>query len=457
MPKITRLVCSGGGAKGIVYAGAYQALTETHIIDEITEVAGASAGAIIAALIAIGVPVDKFRQILLENNFENLFGQRIPGAVITRDGEPLLDLLRAQIYQTLSDFFLQNAKIIQDRTSIDLTGLKQKVFKTGSITFKDLKLLCEHFPEKFKKLTVTAIQYPGGELQVFNAELTPNVEIALACRASASIPVILQPTTITLNDKKQQYADGGFFDNLPSDYFDKDDKGQFTQNNQKDNTLILAFGEGLDDKKNPVRRALDRSNYIDKCIIKTLLEESVEDLNNTTPPALLLNCMKQRLEIYVSTKIIAREQALLIEKAIQELPQPLDKQDKELVDKIQKKLTPRLYYANRTEKFKRDTFVEWFGGFKTKYKNVERKEIGFQKLRHDYPNQTVELRVGNITTMDFPNAKKIAREMIAMGYLDTMKYQYKGNKTASAEFYKPLLEQFKRIHLAIICKNFYLI
>ena len=49
-----RLVLSGGGIKGIVHVGVLHALQKLKVLKYIEELAGASAGAIVAALYVIG-------------------------------------------------------------------------------------------------------------------------------------------------------------------------------------------------------------------------------------------------------------------------------------------------------------------------------------------------------------------------------------------------------------------
>jgi len=53
--RIQRIVCSGGGAKGIVYPGAYRAMVETGMLKEIQTFSGTSAGAITATFMALGI------------------------------------------------------------------------------------------------------------------------------------------------------------------------------------------------------------------------------------------------------------------------------------------------------------------------------------------------------------------------------------------------------------------
>lgn len=59
-PPITSLVFEGGGVKGVAYAGAYKVLKEqTGLLDKLHWVAGSSAGAMTALLVALNLTSDE--------------------------------------------------------------------------------------------------------------------------------------------------------------------------------------------------------------------------------------------------------------------------------------------------------------------------------------------------------------------------------------------------------------
>src|SRR4029453_13730341 len=61
------LVCEGGGVKGVGLAGAYSVLEEHGY--RVQNVAGTSAGAITAALIAAGYTAEELKKIVFELDF----------------------------------------------------------------------------------------------------------------------------------------------------------------------------------------------------------------------------------------------------------------------------------------------------------------------------------------------------------------------------------------------------
>jgi len=286
---------SGGGAKGAIYSGAHEALSKGGILKNLDAVAGSSAGSLTAAMIATGISTEKYKQITKDTNLKGLLGE---GFLVNKDGKPLLNLLKNTIRSNISEF-LENADISnlcsqrleqidkqklaaeslpqseKEETLSELTrqedvllniissdgklieDIKEKALDPeGKILFKDLAMLRVIAPDTFKDLVVTATRRDTGDLEIFYSRNTPDVEIALACRASASIPIVFEP--VTINGK--QYVDGGYRDNLPLNHFNKEntngpkdisDNPEEIQSAKKTGrTLALAFGSGMDDSAN---------------------------------------------------------------------------------------------------------------------------------------------------------------------------------------------------------------
>lgn len=73
---IEYIAFSGGGAKGAIYSGAYEAAKKAGILDNIKAVAGSSAGAITAAVVALGTPPERFEEISKNTNLQTLLGKK---------------------------------------------------------------------------------------------------------------------------------------------------------------------------------------------------------------------------------------------------------------------------------------------------------------------------------------------------------------------------------------------
>ncbi len=286
---------SGGGAKGAVYSGAHEALSKTGVIKNLDAVAGSSAGSITAAMIATGISTEKYKQITKDTNLKGLLGE---GFIINKDGKPLLKLLQNTIRSNISEF-LENADInnlcsqrldqieqqklaaeslpqLEKEESLveiarqenillniissngqSIEEIKAKALDPeGKILFKDLAILRIIEPDKFKDLVVTATRRDTGDLEIFDSRNTPDVEVALACRASCSIPIVFEP--VNINGK--EYVDGGYRDNIPLNHFNKEnanepkdisDNPEEIQSAKKNGrTLALAFGSSMEDGAN---------------------------------------------------------------------------------------------------------------------------------------------------------------------------------------------------------------
>ena len=501
MQGILRIVCSGGGAKGAVYPGSYKALEESGLLTGIQMVAGSSAGAINAALMAVGMSSSVLHAALLETNLKKLVGKGTgsfflrnkPGVCfITKDGAPLETLIRKQLVTCVKSYLshLENyADLARDNLDFGNLWLKFQG-ENPQFTFSDLGVLNRLFPNDFKQLIIPAVKFPHGELQIFNKDLTPSVEIALACRASASIPVIFEPVQIEVDGKKQKFVDGGVYDNLPTDYFDMDLTGEFIRNTIPQQTLVLAFGEGLANKENKLFQALYGPRW-DEVIDKSFLTELIKQV---------IQCSKKRLGemvghhhakeesrvLKMSVRLVLEqphcqshmhlsEQIIMIEainKAIDKLygksvsarlflnseENLMDEieQIKKLCELTQKQMRPILCHQGMLELWRKSFLIKGLGQLKIGYQHHEQKEEGYQRIRRDYPLRTVELRVGDIKSLDFDKATKFARIIDTFGYLDTVNFIFNHElhdlHYFNAEtFYVDLVMCFEHIYEGVLC------
>src|SRR5688572_25109176 len=69
MYRFQNLVFEGGGVKGIAYGGALEVLNEKGILQKIKRVAGTSAGAINATLLALGYTSAEVSKVVAETDF----------------------------------------------------------------------------------------------------------------------------------------------------------------------------------------------------------------------------------------------------------------------------------------------------------------------------------------------------------------------------------------------------
>jgi NTE family protein len=203
------LVFEGGGVKGIALVGAFSVLEEEGY--EPQNMAGASAGAIVAALIAAGYGSSELKKIIAEldyNRFKDeALEDRFPlGAALSilkdlgiYEGEDFVEwmsgLLEAKKVRTFGD--------LVRREDIELRYRYKLQVIASDVTDRRLLVL----PRDAPKL---GIQDPD------------DIEVALAVRMSMSIPIFFEPVRFTNRetDREHLIVDGGMLSNFPVWLFD---------------------------------------------------------------------------------------------------------------------------------------------------------------------------------------------------------------------------------------------
>lgn len=252
-PEIPRnLVFQGGGAKGLAHMGALRNLaTRLNGFDNIDRVAGTSAGAITAALLAVGYTLDELEKELSQKDFADF-----------------LDLSNLNVPQknTFSEWgkaLFGYAKCVYDSGGIGLGLLScaaSKTIEQGGLCTGEAflqwmeemvynKTKIHHFTlgdlvngmnqgRGYKHLSVATVKVGKNKTEgkVFSSEEIAHREVILSdlIRMSMSIPGVFQPhylyQRVTNSDsgkkervemsKEGYYIDGGVFWNYPLEIFD---------------------------------------------------------------------------------------------------------------------------------------------------------------------------------------------------------------------------------------------
>lgn len=164
----TSVAFSGSGFKVPAHVGALQAIESSG--HEIVELAGTSGGAILAAFYACGMSSAEMKELCF-----------------SKDWSEMLDLEFSALFRgsyctgnTLYEFFADHTR-----------GLK----------FKDVKM----------PLRITSSDVAYNQPFLFSQETTPDAEVALAVRASTSLPMIYSPVVY----KDRYLVDGMLVNNIP--------------------------------------------------------------------------------------------------------------------------------------------------------------------------------------------------------------------------------------------------
>jgi NTE family protein len=292
-------IFEGGGAKGIAHVGAYAAADEMGL--EFVGVAGASAGSIVAALIAVGFsPTEIFNpdragadifsthnlspiEVLGEADwrlFQRLrrYWRRILIAVLLMlagtlcaaiIGWPVTTRVLASLSTAAAAaVFFRGRSLLRKRGIFDpahFAGMFNRVLHSrvkriygeagkgtdqipDKIRFKDID---PQQVSRFCRLKVVATDISGQQLRLFDHR-TPDVIVAEAVAASIAIPGIFKPADIPSSrdagshaSQIRYYADGGLVSNLPVWCFSEEKAA--TERRTRDNAAVPIVAFTLND------------------------------------------------------------------------------------------------------------------------------------------------------------------------------------------------------------------
>lgn len=168
--KPIRVAFSGAGFRIPAHCGSLFAIADTGY--DPTQVIGTSAGSIIGALLACGMSLDDMKTLALTHDWSNIMSWN-PTAIFSKgysSGNNLLAFLNEH---------------------------------TGGKTFRDLEL----------DFSAVASNLSTNERFMFSKANTPDTPVALAVRASASIPFVFSPVIFD----GQIMQDGGMVSNIAAD------------------------------------------------------------------------------------------------------------------------------------------------------------------------------------------------------------------------------------------------
>jgi len=211
------LVCEGGGVRGIALVGALAALEEHGYQPQ--NMAGTSAGAIVAALYAAGYTAAELRDVIAGQDFARFLDTGWPGG-IPLAGTPISLITRLGVYR---------GEVLYQR-------LRQLLAAKEVARFKDLRSphaddpRSQDDPRYRYKVQVIASDVSARRLLIlpYHAEALgydpDELEVALAVRMSASIPFFFEPVRVHpphLPQAEHVIVDGGLLSNYPIWFFDE--------------------------------------------------------------------------------------------------------------------------------------------------------------------------------------------------------------------------------------------
>lgn len=251
-PPPSHLVLSGGGAKGIAFPGMVQALEEGKKLQGVKVISGSSAGAISATLLASGLGAKAFGELSNSVDLPSLLNSkdpvtawlqtistqlgklagRLPGAAgnisqllltmlprLQTEASPLEEMMRNESRKSLLAHIADTPRATRPA---DVMKIADRLSAGGAPTFRDLEVLSRYIPA-IKQLNITGTGMFDGrpQLVVFNASLTPDMDIARAARISGSLPGLFKSPQEQGHGFQQvaettAFQDGGLLANTPA-------------------------------------------------------------------------------------------------------------------------------------------------------------------------------------------------------------------------------------------------
>ncbi len=188
------LALSGGGARGAAHIGVLQVLEEYRI--PVDYIAGTSMGSIVGGLYAAGMTSAQLEEVISRVDWDEAFTDRIP-----REERSFRRKRDDDLY------------LIKNRPGISADGLK---LPSGLIDGQDIDLLFKRYTipvvtvRDFDSLAVP-FRAVAADIETGRAEVIGGGDLALAMRASMSIPIVFAPRTVG----SRLMVDGGISMNLP--------------------------------------------------------------------------------------------------------------------------------------------------------------------------------------------------------------------------------------------------
>lgn len=210
------LVFEGGGVKGIGLVGAYSILEKRGYRP--VNMAGASAGAIVAALVAVGYSAKDLRSILMTKPFSDFLDEAWEDRI----------WLLSRPLSVFKDKGLYEGKAFHDW----IKGLLSEKVGKEEVTFGDLRredVPTDADPIFRHRLQLIVSDLTGRRMVVLPRDakdlgwVSPDyVPVALAVRMSMSIPIFFEPVSLVnqYTSREHTIVDGGMLSNFPVWLFD---------------------------------------------------------------------------------------------------------------------------------------------------------------------------------------------------------------------------------------------
>ncbi|CAL1546595.1 unnamed protein product [Lymnaea stagnalis] len=192
------LIFEGGGNKGLAYVGCIKYLEEIGMMSQIRRIGGSSAGAITAALVALGYSARDI-EVFLSDNIEDVFLDHSCGYLSL-----LPNLIRKFGWNPGKKIFNWFGDRIKSRSESN----------NPDMTFYDL------YRERQMELCVVVTNLNQMRSEYCHPKTTPDMPIREALRMSMAIPGVFTARVYDNHGQFDTYVDGGVLCNYPIQCYD---------------------------------------------------------------------------------------------------------------------------------------------------------------------------------------------------------------------------------------------
>lgn len=260
-------VFQGGGCKALSFVGAYKECNARGVF--FSQVAGTSAGSIIAALISAGATPEYLESIIKETEF-NSFKKEVDEKLSSSEYK-FTRLFLSCLWNKKSKYITKFIKYFGLYSSSEIdnwleTHLKKllNINSSEKVKFSDLNI----------PLTIVATELGSTKPKIWSNENSPEASVSYAVRCSCTIPFFFQPVD-------GQYVDGGIISNLPSFVMNNGVKHNFEK------LLCFTFSPEVNKQSksmvtNNNQPILTNDSYLKK-LISSIIDGSVHIQNELQP------------------------------------------------------------------------------------------------------------------------------------------------------------------------------
>jgi predicted acylesterase/phospholipase RssA len=259
----------GGGVKGAAYAGAYEEAAAAGI--RFSEVAGSSAGSVVAALIAAGASACSLRTRMLGTDFAGLVKPpQLDEAPYRTSGLPFCYAAALRIGKGKWLDAIESGGLHSSRALYD--WIEQNLRDVLAEQGRNLPERPIHFSDLTLPLYIVATDVAQKQPKLWSRDTTPDESVALAVQSSCAIPMFFQPVTTGVS----VLIDGGAVSNLPTFVFppQKGHHGRFAEK-----TLAFRLKSKPSSQSTEFKGALDYALSVASTLVTsaTQIQQSLQD------------------------------------------------------------------------------------------------------------------------------------------------------------------------------------